>query len=65
MGSAALAGVRPGLDTWVAAVGDDNYVATVTPAEQFADGRPLRWGHPRHGERGVAVLPGSAMAKLA
>jgi len=26
----------------VAAVGDDNYVATVTPAEQFAGGRPLQ-----------------------
>jgi hypothetical protein len=38
----AAAGVRPGLDTWVAAVGYDNYVATVTPAEQFAGGRPLQ-----------------------
>jgi hypothetical protein len=26
----------------VAAVGDDNYVATVTPAEQFVGGRPLQ-----------------------
>ena len=38
----ALAGIRPTLNTWVAAVGDDNYVATVTPAEQFAGGRPLQ-----------------------
>jgi hypothetical protein len=38
----AVAGVAPTLDTWVAAVGDDNYVATVTPAEQFAGGRPLQ-----------------------
>lgn len=38
----ALAGTRTTLNTWVAAVGDDNYVATVTPAEQFAGGRPLQ-----------------------
>jgi hypothetical protein len=38
----AAAGVAPTLDTWVAAVGDDNYVATVTPAEQFAGQRPLQ-----------------------
>jgi hypothetical protein len=37
----AVAGVRPGLDRWVAAVGSDNYVAAVTLAEQFAGGRPL------------------------
>src|SRR6185437_1426545 len=30
------------LSTWVAAVGLDNYVATVTPAEQLAGGRPLQ-----------------------
>jgi hypothetical protein len=36
-----LAGVFPSLNTWVAAVGDDNYTATVTPAEQFVGGRPL------------------------
>ncbi len=35
----AAAGIRPGLNTWVAATGDDNYVATVTPAEQLAGGR--------------------------
>lgn len=29
------------LDTWVAAVGSDAYVATVTPAEAFVGGRPL------------------------
>ena len=28
----AAAGVAPTLNTWVAAVGDDNYVATVTSA---------------------------------
>ncbi len=38
----ALAGVAPTLNTWVAAVGDDNYVATVTPAEQIVGGRPLQ-----------------------
>ena len=38
----ALAGVVPTLNTWVAAVGDDNYVATVTPAEQIVGGRPLQ-----------------------
>lgn len=38
----AAAGIVPSLNTWVAAVGDDNYVATVTPAEQFAGGRPLQ-----------------------
>jgi hypothetical protein len=38
----AAAGVAPTLNTWIAAVGDDNYVATVTPAEQFAGGRPLQ-----------------------
>jgi hypothetical protein len=37
----AVAGVLPTRDTWVAATGDDNYVATVTPAEQFGGGRPL------------------------
>jgi len=29
-------------DTWVAAVGSDNYVATVTPGEQLVGGRPLQ-----------------------
>jgi hypothetical protein len=38
----AAARVWPTLNTWVAAVGDDNYVATVTPAEQFVGGRPLQ-----------------------
>lgn len=38
----ALAGIRPTPNTWVAAVGDDNYVATVTPAEQLVGGRPLQ-----------------------
>ena len=38
----AAAGVVPTLNTWVAAVGDDNYVATVTPAEQILGGRPLQ-----------------------
>ena len=33
--------IRQGLDTWVAAVGSDGYVATVTPAEAWAGGRPL------------------------
>jgi len=38
----ALAGIRPTPGTWVAATGDDNYVATVTPAEQLIGGRPLQ-----------------------
>jgi hypothetical protein len=38
----AAAGIRPTLNTWVAATGDDNYVATVTPAEQFVGGRQLQ-----------------------
>jgi hypothetical protein len=38
----AAAGIRLGLNTWVTATGDDNYVATVTPAEQFTGGRPLQ-----------------------
>ena len=33
--------VRTGLNTWFAAVGSDGYVATVTPAEAWPDGRPL------------------------
>lgn len=37
----AAAHVFPGLSTWVAAVGDDGYVATVTPAEALVGGRPL------------------------
>lgn len=31
-----------GLNTWVAGVGDDGYVAVVTPAEQWVGGRPLQ-----------------------
>jgi hypothetical protein len=38
----AAAGIRPAFNMWVAAVGDDNYVATVTSAEQFVGGRPLQ-----------------------
>jgi hypothetical protein len=49
----ALAGIRPTLNTWVAAVGDDNYVATVTPAEQLVGGRPLQLSLAENG----AVLP--------
>jgi hypothetical protein len=37
----AAAHVRTGSDTWVAAVGSDGYVATVTPAEATTGGRPL------------------------
>jgi hypothetical protein len=33
--------VRTDLNTWVAAVGSDGYVATVTPAEAWIGGRPL------------------------
>jgi len=33
--------IREGLNTWVAAVGSDGYVATVTPAEAWVGGRPL------------------------
>ena len=38
----AAAGIFPTLNTWVAGVGNDNYAATVTPAEQFVGGRPLQ-----------------------
>jgi hypothetical protein len=38
----AAARIWPTLNTWVAAVGDDNYTATVTPAEQLAGGRSLQ-----------------------
>ena len=34
--------IRWGLNTWVAAVGSDGYVATVTPIEAFVVGRPLQ-----------------------
>ena len=33
--------IRADLNTWVAAVGSDGYVATVTPAEAWVGGRPL------------------------
>jgi hypothetical protein len=33
--------VRTSLNTWVAAVGSDGYVAAVTPAEAWVGGRPL------------------------
>lgn len=38
----ALARMSTTRNTWVAATGDDNYVATVTPAEQLVGGRPLQ-----------------------
>jgi hypothetical protein len=37
----AAAHIIPGLNTWVAAVGSDGYVAAVTPAEALVGGRPL------------------------
>ncbi len=37
-----LAGSVPTFDTWVAAVGSDNYVAAVTPGEQLVGGRQLQ-----------------------
>ena len=37
-----VAGVESTSNTWVAAVGSDNYVATVTPAEQLVGGRRLQ-----------------------
>jgi hypothetical protein len=33
--------IQPDLNTWVAGVGSDDYVATVTPAEAWVGGRPL------------------------
>jgi hypothetical protein len=33
--------IRANLNTWVAAVGSDSYVATVTPAEAWVGGQPL------------------------
>ena len=38
----AVAGILPTLDTWVAAVGSDNYVATITPGEELFGGRHLQ-----------------------
>ena len=38
----AAARIWSALNTWVAAVGNDNYTATVTPAEQLAGGGPLQ-----------------------
>jgi hypothetical protein len=38
----AAARIWPTPGAWVAAVGLDNYVATVTPAEQLVGGRPLQ-----------------------
>jgi hypothetical protein len=38
----AAARIWPTLNAWVAAVGNDNYTATVTPAEQLVGGRPLQ-----------------------
>ena len=43
--------VLPGLSTWVAAVGDDGYVATVTPAEALVGDRPLLSPWPRTAPR--------------
>jgi hypothetical protein len=37
-----FAGILPTFNTWIAAVGSDNYVATVTPAEQLVGGRQLQ-----------------------
>jgi len=37
-----FAGIVPTFNTWVAAVGSDNYVATVTPGEQLFGGRQLQ-----------------------
>ncbi|HEY6525603.1 MAG TPA: hypothetical protein VIY10_17595 [Solirubrobacteraceae bacterium] len=34
--------MRSGLNTWVAGVGSDAYVAVVTPAEQWVGERPLQ-----------------------
>jgi hypothetical protein len=34
--------LRSGLNTWVAGVGDDGYVAVVTPAESWVGNRPLQ-----------------------
>lgn len=34
-------GIIPDVNTWATGVGDDNYAATVTPAEEWIGGRPL------------------------
>jgi hypothetical protein len=49
--AAVLRGVRirAGLNTWVAAVGSDGYVATVTPAEAWVGGRALLISLPEDG----------------
>jgi hypothetical protein len=42
--------IHGGLDTWVAAVGSDGYVATVTPGEAFVGGKQSA-GLPQRGRR--------------
>ncbi|HEY2593848.1 MAG TPA: hypothetical protein VGK33_08100 [Chloroflexota bacterium] len=37
-----FAGIVPTFNTWIAAVGSDNYAATVTPGEQLVRGRQLQ-----------------------
>ena len=54
----AAAGIFPTLNTWVAAAGDDNYVATVTPAEQFVGGRPLQLSLNEDGVDARPAAPG-------
>jgi hypothetical protein len=56
----AAAGLVPGGNAWVAAVGDDNYTATVTPAEQLIGGRPLLVSLAVRGVRAGALRPGYA-----
>jgi hypothetical protein len=46
-----LAGVKPGPDTWINAVGDDDYAAAVTPDEQLVGGRKLQLSQVEDGTR--------------
>jgi hypothetical protein len=49
--------IRPDLNTWVAGVGSDGYVATVTPAEAWVGGRPLLISLVENGQPFVSETP--------
>jgi hypothetical protein len=49
--------IRPDLNTWVAGVGSDDYVATVTPAEAWVGGRPLLVSLAEDGQSFLSMSP--------
>jgi hypothetical protein len=46
-----LAGVKLSPDTWITAVGDDDYAAAFTPGEQLVGGRKLQLSRIENGTR--------------